>query len=147
MKMLECKVCGHIEFSQAPAKCLICGALAEAYMEKPDAIQKPANPAALSEGDKKHIPQIVVVKECGLLPGTGCTDVHVRVGEIEHVMTAKHFIRFIDFYLNYRFISRVWLSPDVCHPAAALHLNASSGTLTALENCNIHGNWISETNL
>jgi len=37
----------------------------------------------------------VVVKECGLLPGTGCTDVHVRVGEIEHVMTDKHYIRFI----------------------------------------------------
>jgi len=31
----------------------------------------------------------------------------------------------------------VWLSPNVCHPAAALHLNAASGTLTALENCNI----------
>jgi len=145
MKIFECKGCGHIEFDEAPEKCKVCGASRSSFVENPAAIQKPANPTALTEGDKKHIPQIVVVKECGLIPGGCCTDVHVRVGEIEHVMTEKHLIRFIDFYLNHKFISRVWLSPDVCHPAAALHLNVTSGTLTALENCNIHGNWISET--
>ena len=144
MKLFECKGCGHIEFNEAPEKCLVCGAVKSSFVEKADAIKKPANPAALSEGDKKHIPQIVVVKECGLIPGGSCTDVHVRVGEIEHVMQDKHYIRLIDFYLNHKFVSRVWLSPVVCHPAAALHLNAPSGIVTAIENCNVHGNWMAE---
>jgi desulfoferrodoxin (superoxide reductase-like protein) len=66
------------------------------------------------------------------------------VGEILHVMEPKHFIRYIDYYLDHAFISRVWLSPEKCNPAAALHLNADSGTVTAIENCNVHGNWMAE---
>lgn len=118
-----------------------------AFSEKPDAVKTPANPAQLSEGDKKHIPQLVVVKECGLIPGGCCTDVHARVGEIEHVMQPKHYITYLDYYLDYKFISRIWLSPEVCHPAAALHLNAQAGTVTVIENCNVHGNWMSEVKL
>ena len=144
MKTFECKVCGHIEFEAAPELCLVCRAKREAFVEKPDAIKKPANPAALTDGDKKHVPQIVIVKECGLVPDQCCTDVHVRVGEILHVMEAKHYIRCIDYYLNHKFISRVWLSPEVCNPAAALHLKVESGTITAVENCNVHGNWMAE---
>jgi superoxide reductase len=147
MKLMQCKVCGHIEFNKATDKCLVCRADATAFVENPLAIEKPANPAALSEGDKKHIPQIVVVKQCGLIPGGSCTDVHVKVGAIEHVMIDKHYIRYIDFYLNYAFVSRVWLSPNVCHPAAGLHLNATSGTIQAIENCNVHGNWMAETSI
>lgn len=144
MQILECKVCGHIEFDTAPERCLVCRSKKEAFIEKPDAIKQPANPAQLADGDKKHIPQITIVKSCGLIPGGCCTDVHVKVGEIEHVMQDKHYIRTIDYYLNRKFISRVWLSPNVCHPAAALHLNVTSGTITAVENCNIHGNWMAE---
>ena len=147
MKTFECSVCGHIEFDAAPETCLVCRAKSDAFKENPEAIKKPANPDELSEGDKKHIPQIVVVKECGLIPGGSCTDVHVRVGEIEHVMQPEHYIRCIDYYLDHKFVSRVWLSPGTCHPAAGLHLNASSGTVTAVENCNVHGNWMSETSL
>jgi superoxide reductase len=147
MKTFVCSGCGHVEFNEAPAKCLVCGALKSAFQEKADAITKPADPAALTDGDKKHIPQIVVVRECGLIPGGCCYDVHVRVGEIEHVMQDKHFIRYVDYYLDYKFISRVWLSPNVCHPACALHLSATKGKVTVLENCNVHGNWVAETNL
>lgn len=147
MKTFVCGVCGHIEFKEAPVKCLVCGAVKEKFKEDAAAIKSPANPAELTEGDKKHIPQIVVVKECGLIPGGGCTDVHARVGEIEHVMTAEHFIRCLDFYHDYKFISRIWLSPVVCHPAAALHLAVGTGKLTVVENCNVHGNWMAEVEL
>jgi superoxide reductase len=144
MQVFECKVCGHIEFNEIPEKCLVCRSPKTAFEENAAAIKKPADAAALTEGDKKHIPQIVVVKECGLIPGGGCVDVHVKVGEIEHVMQDNHYIRYIDYYVDHRFISRVWLSPNVCHPAAGLHLNVSEGTVTAVENCNVHGNWMSE---
>lgn len=147
MKIFECKKCGHIEFNAVPAKCLVCHSEGSSYAETPAAIKAPANPAALTDGDKKHIPQIVVVKQCGLIPGGGCTDVHVRVGEIEHVMQQAHFIRYLDFYLDHKFISRIWLSADVCNPAAALHLKAKSGVVTVVENCNMHGNWMAEASL
>lgn len=147
MKILECRSCGHIEFDNAPAKCLVCKSAGAAFIEKADAIKSPADPDRLTDAEKKHIPRIVVVKECGLIPGGRCSDAHVKVGEIEHVMEEKHYIRYIDYYLDKKFISRVWLSPGACHPAAALHLNAVSGTVTALENCNVHGNWMSEAAL
>lgn len=143
MKLFLCKVCGHIEFNQAPQRCPVCGAPQSAFVESPAAIKQPANPAALSDGDKKHIPQIVIAKACGLIPGGGCNDVHVRVGEIEHVMKPDHFIRWLDFYVDQQFISRVTLAPEKCHPAAALHLAVNSGQVTVIENCNIHGHWMS----
>jgi superoxide reductase len=147
MSLFQCKVCGHIEFNEAPEKCLVCQSPQTAFKENADAIKQPENPAELTEGDKKHIPQIVIVKECGLIPDGSCTDVHVKVGEIEHVMTDEHYITSIDYYLDKKFVSRVWLSPGACHPAAGLHLNAPSGTITAIENCNVHGNWMAEATI
>lgn len=144
MNVFECKVCGHIEFKQAPEVCLICRSPQSAFHENPEAIKKPADPANLSDGDKKHIP-VVKVKECGLIPD--CTDVHAIVGDITHVMEAKHYISYLDFYLDYKFISRVWLSPESCKPAASLHLAAEKGIVTVIEHCNLHGNWMGETTL
>lgn len=143
--IFECQTCGHVEFDKAPALCLVCRSKTEAFRENAAAIKQPADPSSLNESEKKHVPVIVVVKECGLLPDSGCTDVHVKVGGIPHVMTAEHHIRCIDLYLDHVFLSRVWLSPEKMHAAAGWHLNAGSGLLTAVENCNIHGNWMSET--
>ncbi len=144
MKILECKVCGHIEFNEALGKCLVCRAPQSAFNENADAIKTPADPANLTEGDKKHIP-IVVKTECGLVDG--CTDVHATIGEIEHVMTNEHFIGYVDYYLDYKFISRIWLSPEVCKPATSFHLAISSGKITVIEHCNVHGNWMGELDL
>ena len=147
MSTYVCSVCGHIEFNEVPEKCLVCSAGQDAFSEDAEAIKKPADADNLTDGDKKHIPQIVIVKECGLIPDGTCTDVHARIGEIEHVMTEDHYIKYLDFYLDYKFISRIWLSPENCHPAAALHLNAPSGKITVVENCNVHGNWMAEADI
>ncbi|MFO7871985.1 MAG: desulfoferrodoxin family protein [Kiritimatiellia bacterium] len=147
MKMFQCCTCGHIEFDSAPESCLVCNSLMEAFNEAPEAVNQPADPANLTETEKKHIPRIEINTECGLIPGGSCTDVHVRVGEIAHPMEADHYIRYIDYYLDHNFISRVWLSPEACHPACALHLNSPSGTVTIIENCNVHGNWMNETTI
>lgn len=144
MTIFECKTCGHIEFGSAPEKCLVCRSPQTAFHENPEAIKSPADPANLSEGDKKHLP-VIKTTDCGLLDG--CTDVHVVVGDVEHVMQPQHYISYVDFYLDHKFISRVWLAPDVCKPAASIHLAATSGTVTAIENCNVHGNWMGELTL
>jgi superoxide reductase len=146
VRVFVCSVCGHIQFGAAPETCPVCHAKQQAFKEQPDAIKQPANPNALTDGDKKHIPKIVVVKKCGLVP-EGCVDVHVRVGEILHVMQPAHWIRYIDFYLDRKYVARVSLTPEKCNAAAGLHLNATSGTVTAIENCNVHGNWMSEVAL
>ena len=147
MKVLECKKCGHVEFEAVPDKCLVCRSPKETFAENPAALKKPANPAALTDPEKKHIPKVTVSKQCGVVSGSPCVDVHVVVGEIPHVMEEKHYITYIDFFLNQKFVSRVWLSPNVCHPAATLHLKAATGTITVLENCNVHGNWVTEVTL
>jgi len=144
MTVLECKVCGHIEFNEAPEKCLVCRSPKTAFVENPEAIKQPADPENLTEGDKKHIP-IVQKTECGLVGG--CTDVHAAIGEIEHVMTNEHFIGYVDYYLDYKFISRIWLSPEVCKPATSFHLAVSTGKITVIEHCNVHGNWMGELDL
>lgn len=144
MQVFECRTCGHIEFGAAPEKCLVCRSPKTVFHENPGAIKSPADPANLSDGDKKHIP-IMKVTDCGLL--SGCKDVHAVVGDIEHVMDPKHYILYMDFYLEHRFISRVWLAPEVCKPAASIHLAVTSGTVTVIEGCNLHGNWMAEIQL
>lgn len=147
VKLYVCKVCGHIEFGEAPDTCPVCGAKKEAFNEDAEAIKSPENPDELTDGDKKHIPEITVVKECGLIPDGECTDVHAKIGEIEHVMEDKHYIQWLDFYLDGKYISRVELTSDACHPAAALHLKAKAGKIAVIEHCNVHGNWMAEAEL
>lgn len=147
MKGIVCKVCGYIAINgSAPDNCPVCHAPKTAFEEKEGAIKTAADTANLTELEKKHIPVIKVVKKCGLIP-EGCQDVHVKMGEIQHPMQKEHYILHIDFYLDKEFISRVMLTPENLNPAAALHLKAKGGKLTVIELCNIHGAWISETDL
>lgn len=147
MKGFVCKVCGFISIDGvAPDKCPVCGAPKTAFEEKDDAIKTPQDENNLSEFEKKHIPVISVVKKCGLIP-KGCVDVHAKMGEIQHPMSPEHYINHIDFYIDKKFIARVHLTPEKLNPAAALHLKASSGKLSVVELCNLHGVWIKETEL
>jgi len=128
MKGYVCKVCGFISIDgSAPDKCPVCGAPKTSFEEREDAIKTPKDVNNLTELEKKHVPVITLVKKCGLIP-EGCQDVHV-------------------IYIDKKFISRVILTPDKLNPAAALHLKATSGKLTVIELCNIHGAWTQETNL
>lgn len=148
MKGFVCKVCGYISINgSAPDACPVCHAPKTSFMEKEDAIKTPQDPNNLNDSEKKHKPVILVVKKCGLIP-EGCVDAHVKVGEILHPMEPKHFIGHVDFYIDQEFISRVTLTGSgKVNPACALHIKASSGKLTVIEWCNIHGAWINEVSL
>ncbi len=144
MKGIVCKVCGYIAINgRAPEKCPVCGAPAASFKEDLNAIKTAQDEVTLSE---KHTPVITIVKKCGLIP-EGCQDVHVKVGEVQHPMLPEHYITLIDFYLDKEFLARVHLTPLKLNPAAALHLKAKSGKLSAIEHCNLHGAWIKETDL
>ena len=111
-----------------------------------DAIKSAVDLSNPTEAEKKHTPSIVIVRACGLIPD-GCMDVHVKVGEIQHPMTAEHFISRLDFYIDKEYISRVYLTPEKVNPAAALHLKQGSGKLSVIESCNLHGEWINQVDL
>ena len=147
MKGYVCKVCGFISIDgSAPDKCPVCGAPKSSFEEKQDAIKTPKDVNNLTELEKKHIPVITVIKQCGLIP-EGCQDVHVKMGQIQHPMQPEHYIMHIDFYIDKKFISRVHLTPEKLNPAAALHMKVTTGKLTVIELCNIHGAWIKEVEL
>ncbi|MFC1576573.1 desulfoferrodoxin family protein [Candidatus Omnitrophota bacterium] len=147
MKGHVCKVCAYISIAgSAPEKCPVCGSPKTAFEEKPDAIKEPKDSGNLTDLEKKHIPVILVVKKCGLIP-EGCQDVHVKMGEIQHPMTPEHSIRHIDFYIDKGFISRIHLTPEKLNPAGALHLKPGGGKLTAIALCNLHGAWLKEKDL
>lgn len=147
MKGFVCGVCGYVSISgSAPDNCPVCHAPKTSFEEKEDALKTPQDANNLNELEKKHLPVITLVKKCGLIPEE-CQDVHVKVGEVVHPMQEEHFIKFIDFYVDNQFISRVVLTPGKLNPAAALHLKAQDGKLSVVECCNLHGAWIKEVDL
>ena len=147
MEGYVCKVCGFISINgSAPDKCPVCGAPKASFEQKQDAIKVPQDANNLTDLEKKHIPLITVVKKCGLIP-EGCQDVHVKMGEIQHPMQVGHYIMHIDFYLDNEFLARVHLTPEKLNPAAALHLKAEQGEITAVSFCNLHGAWVKKETL
>jgi len=142
MKVFICETCGHIEFGEAPEKCPVC------YMKKFTQNDKvfEESMAQSSEAAVKHIPQVTVEKTCGLVPENDCIDIITRIGETLHPMTEGHFISFIDCYLDLKYVSRIYLTPDM-NPAVVFHLASKGKGITIVENCNKHGYWKTEVML
>jgi superoxide reductase len=137
-KFFVCAVCGHIEFGAAPQACPVCWAAPEKFIETPDAI-KPAE----KEGKEKHVPVLVIVKQCNLVPAI-CQDVNIKVGSVPHPMTPEHSIQWIDVYLNKVFAARYHLTPAL-QAAVGVHFKEDQkGTVTVVEHCNLHGSWMAE---
>jgi superoxide reductase len=147
MKIYVCQVCSHIAFDQAPVDCPVCGMAIENFEKDPEAIKKPADSDNLSEEEKRHIPVVHCSKGCGLISDRECIDVHIKIGEILHVMESEHFVNFIDLYIDKKYVTRVMLTPQVTHPAVRLNLKINDGVLRVIVNCNIHGYWMARMNL
>ena len=146
MNIYVCSKCGYVAFKEAPDNCPVCYAPKDAFKQDEKAIKEPVDPKNLNEMEKKHIPAIDIKKQCGLV-GPGCVDANIKVGEIVHVMESKHHIMYIDLYLDHGLIGRYYMVPEKVNPVVGIHLKVSQGTLTALENCNVHGRWASEAQL
>jgi superoxide reductase len=146
MKGLICKVCGYVALDGNKEQCPICHSKNE-FEEKEDAYKTPDFKALSGESEKKHIPVFTVVTECGLIPGTGCIDVHVKIGEILHPTLLQHYITEITFYLDNKFVTNVMLTADV-NPASVIHLRSDTkGKVQVIENCNVHGKWFNEVEI
>lgn len=138
MKVFICKVCNHLVFNELLEKCPVCGAEKKDFEQKDNIFQE--SQAKSPEAEVKHVPAVLVNKTCGLIPEKSCTDVVVRVGRTLHPMEEKHFIQFIDCYLNDCFLGRAHFTPGL-EPAACFHLKEAKGKVTITEHCNVHGYW------
>lgn len=146
MKGLVCEVCGYVAIDGvAPDHCPICMAASTAFKPKDDALKTAANIATSGESEKKHVPSITVSKKCGLIPD-GCTDVHIKIGEIQHPMLPEHFITRIVFYIDKKYAGHVCLTPAL-NPASSVHVKAKGAKFAAVETCNVHGSWFNEVDL
>ena len=144
MKVFICKMCGHIEFNDAPEKCPVCGAPQSQFQQNDKVFDESAEKSP--EGAVKHVPVVKVVADCKLIPEQSCTDILVRVGETLHPMEEKHFITFLDLYVDDKYVSRMFLSPDM-YPGAVFHLKSTGSKVSVVEMCNLHGYWIDTASL
>ncbi|MHB0915499.1 MAG: class II SORL domain-containing protein [Thermoleophilia bacterium] len=102
----------------------------------------PADPANLSEMEKKHVPVI----DCPdtVTPGEPF-EVTIKVGELPHVMEEGHHIQWLEVYFSSNFYARIDLTPAFTVPEVTLklvrHSAHKTGTMRVIERCNIHGQW------
>jgi desulfoferrodoxin-like iron-binding protein len=136
-----CGVCGHVEFGAAPENCPICHAPKEKFTEKntlfADAMKK------FPEVSPSHDPVISIKKESGLVPEIACKEVSVRVGKHMHPMEEAHHIKFIDFYIDDKFVTRFF--PNLKqYPAVSYYTNAVGSKVRMVEFCTVHDYWQAE---
>ena len=144
MSVFICKGCGYVSFGEAPEKCPVCGAPREMFTQNDAVFEESARNSP--EGAGKHTPVVTVNTDCGLIPEKSCTDVLVRVGETLHPMEEKHYISFIDCYVDSDWVSRIQLSPAM-YPGVVFHLQQTGKTVTVVEHCSLHGYWKAEASL
>lgn len=105
-------------------------------------INTPADPANLTEAEKKHVPVI----ECPDTVQAGEPfQVTIKVGEVLHVMEEGHHIQWLELYSGANYNSRIDLTPVFTRPEASVVL-VKGGihrdiTLRVIERCNLHGLW------
>ena len=134
-----CKICGHIEFKEAPETCPVCGAPKSKFTLDSHAIMPTEK-----EGKEKHVPVIVATDSCGLIPDA-CRDAHIKVGSIPHPMQDDHWIQWIDVYINKKFSARYMMFPQSLQATVGIHVKSDQkGTIEAIEHCNKHGSWMAE---
>ena len=136
-----CSVCGHVEFGTAPDACPVCHAGKENFGQK-DSLFKESEEKFGSAGDK-HLPVITATKKSKLVTEKPSVSVGTKIGSVIHPMEKGHHIRFIDFYIDDVYVSRLLLSLNN-HPAAGCEIRKSGEKVRIVITCNLHGYWQNE---
>lgn len=118
-ELYKCEICGNVvEVVHEGAPALVCCAQ---DMEK-------LEPKTQDAGNEKHVP-VIIELDNGIL---------VKVGETEHPMQDKHYIKFIEV-ITADGVYRKELKPGQ-RPQAVFEI-AKSDCLEAREYCTIHDLW------
>lgn len=108
-------------------------------------INKPVNPANLTDLEKKHIPVI----DCPDTVKAGKPfQVKIKVGEVPHVSEEAHHLQWIEIKTGENLYARVDLTPVLSLPDVTVTLKKAGKhrktMLRAIERCNLHGLWEAE---
>lgn|SRR5690554_2422732 len=121
-ELYKCNICGNVvEVVHEGAPSLVC---CGEDMEKLEARTEDV-------GNEKHVP-VIVDTDNGVL---------VKVGEVEHPMETRHYIKFIEV-LTADKVLRAELNPG--EKPEALFCVDKKDIISAREYCNIHGLWESK---
>ena len=137
-----CGVCGHVEFGSAPEHCPVCHAPKEKFTQDDmlfmDAMKK------FPDAGVSHDPVVMIKKEPPLINDIPCKEISARVGKKMHTMEEAHHIKFIDFYIDDKFLTRSFLNLDM-YPAASYYTKVAGSKVRAVEYCTVHGYWQAES--
>ncbi len=102
-------------------------------------VRRAADPARLTESERKHVP--VLESPAEVTPGE-MFPVTVKVGQEPHPLDAGHFCQSIDLYADQTLVVRVMFTPTAPMPKFTCYLVLTeSATLRAVAFCDLHGFW------
>lgn len=104
-------------------------------------VPKNADPAEMSDLEKKHVP--VITAPSAVSKGE-CFEVIVEVGKhMDHPSEPGHFINFVDLYADHTYLGRQHFVHTAVCPVAKfqIKLDHVHKQLRAFEWCNLHGTW------
>jgi superoxide reductase len=118
-EIYRCRHCGNIVdvLHDGNGTLVCCGEPMQLLEEK----------TAKEEGKEKHVPVIEKIAD----------GVKVKVGSVEHPMTAEHFIEFIQIIADGKTYTQYLKPTD--KPEATFCISAKK--ITARSYCNLHGLW------
>jgi len=139
-----CGVCGHVEFGAAPENCPVCHAPKEKFTQNDmlftDAMKK------FPDVGPSHDPVITMKKEPALVADVPCKEISIRVGKHLHPMEEAHHIKFIDWYIDDKFVTRAFLNLKQ-YPAISYYTNAAGAKVRVVEFCTVHDYWQAEASM
>ena len=106
-----------------------------------EGVNKPSDPATLTDLEKKHLPVITAPES--VAPGE-CFEVTVEVGKLlAHPNEPGHFIEFVEVYADHAYLARIDLTAETTCPTVkfCVALPGPVSELRVYERCNLHGVW------
>ena len=110
-------------------------------------VNQPADPKALTDLEKKHVP---VIEAPDTVKAGQPFEVTVHVGKLlAHPNEPEHHVEYIELYKGYVFLARAALAGATTEPKVTFSIKldpaiaAEDGVLRAFEKCNMHGVWVS----
>lgn len=104
-------------------------------------VQKVKDPNNLTSFEQMHLPWILIPD---FVKKNEKFEVMVKVGEVDHPMTNKHYIICIRLYVNNKLIEcRNLKLPNLSEAKFNISLKEDS-VIKAYDECNLHGAWTAE---
>lgn len=137
-----CSICGHVEFGTAPDACPICHAAKEKF-DQNDALFTDTQ-QKFKDAVDKHIPVVHAKKKSVLITEAPSVSVETKIGSVIHPMIEAHHLRFIDCYIDDKYVSRLLLTLH-SHPAGGFEISTAGSNVCIVTSCNMHGYWHAES--